>query len=98
MARGARERVSTVFRLAVFLGQNPISLTGAILTTSAAITLLVFWIYLIIQARPIHPYASIVFFLILPAVFALGLVLMPIGGYLQRRKLRAQGRLPREYP
>jgi hypothetical protein len=85
-------------RLAVFLGQNPISLTGAILTTSAAITLLVFWIYLIVQARPIHPYASIVFFLILPGIFALGLVLMPLGAYLRRRKLRAKGELPSEYP
>jgi len=98
MTRGARERVSTVFRLAVFLGQNPISLAGAILTTSSAITLIVFWIYLIVQARPIHPYFSIVFFLILPAVFALGLLLMPIGGLLRRRKLRASGELPREYP
>ncbi|HTO76796.1 MAG TPA: NapC/NirT family cytochrome c [Thermoanaerobaculia bacterium] len=98
MARGARERVSTVFRLAVFLGQNKISLAGAILTTSSAVTLLVFWIYLIVQGRPIHPYASIVFFLILPAFFALGLVLMPLGGYLRRRKLRARGELPREYP
>ena len=98
MARGARDRVSTVFRLAVFLGQNRISLAGAILTTSSAITLLVFWIYLIVQARPIHPYASIVFILILPAVFALGLLLMPLGAFLRRRKLRARGELPRQYP
>ncbi len=98
MTRGARERVSTVFRLAVFLGQNAISLTGAILTTSAAITLLTFWAYLIVQARPIHPYTGIVFFLILPVVFGLGLVLMPLGAFLRRRKLRALGELPREYP
>ena len=98
MTRGARERVSTVFRLSVFLGQNAISLTGAILTTSAAITLLTFWAYLIVQARPIHPYTGIVFFLILPVVFGLGLVLMPLGAFLRRRKLRALGELPREYP
>jgi nitrate/TMAO reductase-like tetraheme cytochrome c subunit len=98
MARGVRQRISTVVRLAVFLGQNPISLAGAILTTSAAITLLVFWIYLIVQARPIHPYASIVFFLIIPSVFILGLLLMPLGAYLRRRKLRARGELPHEYP
>jgi nitrate/TMAO reductase-like tetraheme cytochrome c subunit len=98
MTTGARQRVSTAFRLAVFLGQNPISLAGAILTTSAAITLLAFWVYLILQARPIHPYTGIVFFLILPVVFGLGLVLMPLGAYFRRRKLRARGELPREYP
>jgi nitrate/TMAO reductase-like tetraheme cytochrome c subunit len=98
MVEGARRRLETRLRPAVFLSQNPISLTGVVLTTSAAITLLAFWIYLIVQARPIHPYASIVFFLILPGVFALGLVLIPIGVWLRLRKLRAKGELPREYP
>jgi NapC/NirT cytochrome c family, N-terminal region len=82
----------------VFLAQNRISETGVVLTTSAAITLLVFWIYLIVQARPVHPYTGIVFFLILPGVFALGLVLIPIGIWLRRRRLRARGELPAEYP
>jgi len=82
----------------VFLAQNRISETGIVLTTSAAITLLVFWIYLIVQARPVHPYTGIVFFLILPGVFALGLVLIPLGIWLRRRRLRARGELPAEYP
>jgi NapC/NirT cytochrome c family, N-terminal region len=98
MVEGARRRLETRLRPAVFLSQNPISLTGVVLTTSAAITLLTFWIYLIVQARPVHPYASIVFFLILPGVFALGLVLIPIGLWLRLRKLRAKGELPHEYP
>ena len=85
-------------RRIVFLAQNPISETGVVLTTSAAVTLLVFWIYLIIQARPVHPYTGIVFFLILPGVFALGLVLIPLGIWLRRRKLRSEGKLPAEFP
>ena len=51
-----------------------------------------------LQAGPIHPYTRIVFFLILPGVFALGLVLMPIGGLWRRIQLRRQGVLPHVYP
>jgi nitrate/TMAO reductase-like tetraheme cytochrome c subunit len=82
----------------VFFAQNPISETGVVLTTSAAVTLIAFWIYLIVQARPVHPYTGIVFFLILPGIFALGLVLIPFGIWLRRRRLRASGEIPTEYP
>jgi hypothetical protein len=85
-------------RRLVFLAQNPVSQTGVVLTTSAAVTLIVFWIYLIVQARPVHPYTGIVFFLLLPGVFALGLILIPLGIWLRRRKLRARGELPTEFP
>jgi nitrate/TMAO reductase-like tetraheme cytochrome c subunit len=85
-------------RRLVFLAQNPISQTGVVLTTSAAVTLIAFWIYLIVQARPIHPYTGIVFFLLLPGVFALGLILIPLGIWLRRKKLTAHGELPSEYP
>jgi nitrate/TMAO reductase-like tetraheme cytochrome c subunit len=85
-------------RRLVFLAQNPVSQTGVVLTTSAAVTLIAFWIYLIVQARPIHPYTGIVFFLLLPGVFALGLILIPLGIWLRRKKLTAHGELPSEYP
>jgi hypothetical protein len=85
-------------RRLLFLAQNGITETGVVLTTSSAITLLAFWIYLIVQARPVHPYTGIVFFLILPGVFAFGLILIPLGMWLRRRKLRARGELPSEFP
>ena len=85
-------------RTAVYLGQNRLTEAGVVLTTSAAVTLIAFWIYLIVQARPVHPYTGIVFFLILPGVFVLGLVLIPIGIWQRFRKLRAKGELPAEYP
>ena len=85
-------------RTAVYLGQNRFTEAGVVLTTSAAVTLIAFWIYLIVQARPVHPYTGIVFFLILPGVFVLGLVLIPIGIWQRFRKLRAKGELPAEYP
>jgi nitrate/TMAO reductase-like tetraheme cytochrome c subunit len=99
MAKGSlRERLMLWLRPAVYLGQNPISLTGAVLTTSAAITLLAFWAYLIARGGAVHPYYSILFFLILPAIFVLGLILMPIGAFLRRRRLRALHQLPPTYP
>ena len=85
-------------RTAVYLGQNRLTEAGVVLTTSAAVTLIAFWIYLIVQARPVHPYTGIVFFLILPGIFVLGLVLIPIGIWQRFRKLRAKGELPAEYP
>ncbi len=91
-------RVKDWLRPAVYLGQNPISLIGAILTTSAAITMLGFWVFELVHAGPTRPYAGIVFFFILPAIFVLGLVLMPAGGLLRRYRLKQQGKLPHVYP
>lgn len=93
-----KEFAKTWLRPIVFLGQNSISVLGAVLTTSSALTLLAFWIFELLQTRPIHPYAGIVFFLILPGVFLAGLILMPIGLLARRHKLRRAGQLPREYP
>ncbi|MGA8621334.1 MAG: hypothetical protein WB660_22775 [Candidatus Sulfotelmatobacter sp.] len=38
-----------------FLGQNPISLTGAVLTTRAALTMIAFWFYDAFLPGPPHP-------------------------------------------
>ncbi len=98
MPKTARERLTHRLRSAVHLGQNPVSLIGAVLTTSAGITLLSFWAFEILQGGPIHPYTGIVFFLILPSIFVLGLVLMPVGGLFRRRRLRREGKLAHPYP
>ena len=42
-------------RPAYYLGQNTLSLIGAVLTTSSAITLIGFWIYDFILPGPPHP-------------------------------------------
>jgi NapC/NirT cytochrome c family, N-terminal region len=85
-------------RLIYFLGQNPTSLTGAVLTTSSALTLIAFFVYEFLLAGPVHPYIGILIFLILPGVFVLGLMLIPVGIWRRRRKLIARGDLPAEYP
>ena len=91
-------RIDSWVRPAFYLGHNPITLLGAVLTTSSALTLLAFWVFEVVKGGPIHPYAGIVFFLILPGVFVTGLILMPIGTFWRRRKLYARGELPTVYP
>lgn len=93
-----RDRLSGILRPFFYLSHNSITLAGAIITTSSAFTLLGFWLFEIFISGHVHPYAGIVFFLILPGVFVAGLALIPLGVWLQRRKLRARGELPAEYP
>jgi NapC/NirT cytochrome c family, N-terminal region len=96
--RSVREQLAVWFRPAVFLGHNAITLAGAVLTTSSAITLLSFWVVLIVRGGLVHPYTGIVFFLILPGFFVAGLALIPLGVALRRRKLKRAGLLPTVYP
>ena len=81
-----------------FLGQNPITLIGAVITTSTALTTIAFWFYDIFLPGPPHPYIGLLVFLILPGIFVLGLVLIPIGIWLRRRSLLGRGTLPGVYP
>jgi len=85
-------------RLLYYFSQNTISLIGVVLTTSGAVTLIAFWIYDFILPGPPHPYVGILIFLLLPGVFILGLLLIPVGIMLRRRKLRDAGELPHVYP
>ncbi len=92
------QKLATWLRPAVFLGSNPITLAGAVLTTSSALTLICFWIFDIIGGGVADPYVGVIFFLILPGVFAIGLVLIPVGALLRRRALRRSGELPEIFP
>jgi hypothetical protein len=93
-----RRTVREWARLLYHLSENTISLIGVVLTTSSAVTLIAFWIYDFILPGPPHPYVGILLFLVLPAFFILGLLLIPIGILLHRRKLRAAGELPEVFP
>jgi nitrate/TMAO reductase-like tetraheme cytochrome c subunit len=93
-----KRSIMSWLRPAFYLGQNPISLLGAVLTTSAGVTLVMFWAYEILKGGAVHPYTGIVFFLILPGIFLIGLLLMPLGALLRRRKLRREGKLAQPYP
>lgn len=70
-----------------FLTSHWLSIAGAVLTTVAGCT----WILALprqIRGHDTNPYIGILLFIILPVIFALGLVLMPIGMWLSRRAVR----------
>ncbi len=99
MATRLRDVVSGWLRPAVYLGHNRITALGAILTTSSAVTMMAVWVYESLRGiGAIHPYSGLVFFLLLPGVFVVGLVLVPLGGWLRWRLLRRKHELPVEYP
>ncbi len=93
-----RERIRGWSQPVYFLGQNPITLTGAVITTSTALTTIAFWFYDVFMPGPPHPYIGLLVFLILPGIFVLGLLLIPLGIWLMRRKLRVSRKLPAVYP
>ena len=93
-----RERIREWSQPVYFLGQNPVTLTGAVLTTSTALTTIAFWFYDIFLPGPPHPYIGILVFLVLPAIFVLGLLLIPLGIWMRRRSLSGSGKLPAAYP
>ncbi|HTT17863.1 MAG TPA: hypothetical protein VMG82_19340, partial [Candidatus Sulfotelmatobacter sp.] len=93
-----REKTAERLRPAYYLGSNPVTLTGAVLTTSSALTIIGFWLFEVVGGGPVHPYLGLIFFLILPGIFVLGLLLMPIGALWRRRSLRRTGSLPATYP
>ena len=93
-----RERIRDWSLPIYFLGQNPITLAGAVIATSAALTTIAFWFYEIFLPGPPHPYIGILVFLTLPAIFVLGLLLIPLGIWLRHRTLRRTGQLPAVFP
>ncbi len=69
---------------------NPLTMLGAALTTVSGILVLVF-IFVEIFGALHNPYIGIVAYLILPALFVIGLVMMPLGIWRHRRNLRRRG-------
>jgi nitrate/TMAO reductase-like tetraheme cytochrome c subunit len=83
----------------LFFGNNPISLIGGAITSASALTLIGFWIVDIFgHGGSTNPYLGIIFDLCLPALFVLGLLLIPLGMWLRHRELLALDRLPEVYP
>jgi nitrate/TMAO reductase-like tetraheme cytochrome c subunit len=85
-------------RPALFFGNNPISLAGGAITSAAGVTMIGYWLVELFGRPNDNPYLGIIFFLILPAVFVLGLVLIPVGVFVRRKKLQLAGQIPAEFP
>jgi len=75
---------------------HPVALTGAALTTVSAV---LFLVSLGLELFGFHtsPYLGILTFLALPAAFVVGLLLIPFGAWLERRRL-ARGGIPTPWP
>jgi hypothetical protein len=76
----------------VRLIRSPISVVGMWLTTVTAVTFLVVFMADLFGLHT-NPYIGILFFLILPSFFLLGLILIPFGAFIERRR-RAAGLAP----
>jgi nitrate/TMAO reductase-like tetraheme cytochrome c subunit len=81
----------------IHLSNNWISLAGVILVTTATI----FWLFLLpitLRGQTTNPYIGILAFLVLPAPFFLGLILIPLGMWIQRKRDRREGVYPPGFP
>jgi hypothetical protein len=85
-------------RPALFFGNNPISLAGGAITTASGVTIISYYLFEIFGRPVANPYLGIIFFFLLPALFIVGLILIPIGVWLRRRKLQKAGEIPSEFP
>src|SRR5580704_4152512 len=78
----------------VRLIRSPISVVGVVLTTISAVLFIVVFLADLFGLHS-NPYIGLVFFLLLPGVFVLGLLLIPVGAWIERRR-RLAGKLPSE--
>lgn len=72
--------------------RSPVSVAGMVLTTISAVLFLIVFLADLFGLHT-NPYIGIVFFLVLPALFLVGLALIPLGAWLARRR-RLAGREP----
>src|ERR1017187_5662003 len=81
----------------VHLSNNWISLIGVVVVTTAT----VFWLFLLpttMRGEVHNPYNGILAFLLLPALFFLGLLLIPLGIFLRNKGERRRGIYPANFP
>jgi hypothetical protein len=77
----------------VRLIRSPISVVGMVVTTISAVVFLVVFLADLFGFHT-NPYIGILFFIVLPALFLAGLVLIPLGAWIERRRRKA-GKAPR---
>ncbi len=81
----------------IYLSNNWISLAGVILVTTATI----FWLFLLpttLRGETSSPYIGILVFMGLPGPFFAGLILIPLGIWLKRKRSGRHGHLSAGFP
>jgi len=79
------------------LVRHPLAIAGALLTTTAAVVFLALLAAALIGWFA-NPYAGLIVFVAIPAVFVLGLLLIPAGMWLQKRKLARNAAAAADWP
>jgi len=81
----------------VALARHPLAIAGALIATVSAVVFIALAIAMLAGWLE-NPYAGLVVFVALPAAFLLGLLLIPAGIRLQRRKLQRDPTAAAEWP
>jgi len=79
------------------LARHPLAIAGALITTFAAVAFIAMAIAVVAGLFD-NPYAGLVVFVALPVLFVVGLLLIPAGMSLQRRKLERDPGAARDWP
>ena len=95
--RGLSGPLANTLRPIFYLSHNLVSRLGVVLTTSSGVTLVLAYLFQLFGVV-YNPYAGILVFLLLPALFVAGLLLIPLGIYRDFRRYRRRGTLPVTYP
>lgn len=74
-----------VDRTTFSLWRNSLTIFGAAVTTSGALLFLVFFLIELLGYQS-NPYVGLLFLIIFPALFVTGLLIMPVGMWLERRR------------
>ncbi len=78
------------------LVRHPVSIAGVVLTTASAVAFLALLVALLAGLFN-NPYAALVVFIALPALLVVGLLLIPAGMWLERRRLVREPGAAREW-
>jgi hypothetical protein len=82
-----------------FYGNNWISLLGGAITTASAMVLIGFWVVNVLgHGGSSNPYLGIIFDLLLPGIFVVGLVLILVGILTRRTYLVSTDQVPSFFP
>ena len=79
------------------LARHPLAIAGAVVTTASAVVFVTLVIAML-AGMFTNPYAGLVIFIGIPVVFAIGLLLIPAGMSLERRKLLRHPTAVSEWP
>jgi nitrate/TMAO reductase-like tetraheme cytochrome c subunit len=79
------------------LSRHPLAVAGALLTTVSAVVFIALVLAVVFGLFQ-HPYAGLVVFVVVPGLLVLGLLLIPLGMWLEARRLQHHPEAPREWP